>query len=96
MPNSTVRVPSNWGAGVVLLFIGTVAGFFLGRLTAPMSIAEGQKAARHRQTSRDSDDERDEELSNFKDLHEEQKLVLVVRTDLGMTKGILRPKSKIC
>lgn len=37
----------------------------------------------------DSEDEGNgEELANFKDNYEEVKLVLVVRTDLGMTKGM--------
>jgi len=87
MSNSTIRVPSNWGAGAVLLFIGTIAGFLLGRLTAPTTIIESQKSLKRPETASDSEEERDEEVNDFKDLYEEQKLVLVVRTDLGMTKG---------
>jgi hypothetical protein len=89
MSNSTIRVPSSWGAGAVLLFIGTIAGFFLGRLTAPTTITKSQKSLKRHDTAADSEDEKDEELSDFKDLYEEQKLVLVVRTDLGMTKGTI-------
>lgn len=36
----------------------------------------------------DSEDEEQGELANFDDNEEEVKLVLVVRTDLGMTKGM--------
>lgn len=42
----------------------------------------------------DTEDEGNgEELANFKDNIEEVKLVLVVRTDLGMTKGMLTMSS---
>ena len=39
----------------------------------------------------DSEDEEQGELANFDDNEEEVKLVLVVRTDLGMTKGTSSP-----
>ena len=35
----------------------------------------------------DSEEEEQGELANFDNNHEEVKLVLVIRTDLGMTKG---------
>ena len=91
--SSTLRVPGHWGAGAVLLFIGTLAGFFLGRLTAPSdnfaaSIHSRQSAKNiARELAEDSDNEGDDALNDFKDRNEEYKLVLVVRTDLGMTKG---------
>ena|ERR1700742_4446113 len=90
--SNALRVPSHWGAGAVLLFIGTLAGFFLGRLTAP-SDASGQLIHSKRsgknvvtESAIESDTE-GEDLNDFKDINEEQKLILVVRTDLGMTKG---------
>src|ERR1700753_1215974 len=90
--SSTLRVPGHWGAGAVLLFIGTLAGFFLGRLTAP---ADNFAASIHSRGSgknldndlEDSDNEGEDALNDFKGRNEEYKLVLVVRTDLGMTKG---------
>lgn len=44
----------------------------------------------------DDDDLDDQELDGFKDSNEECKLVLVVRTDLGMTKGKLRLLFSAC
>jgi len=84
-------VPPHWSAGVVFLLVGTIAGFFVGRLTAPTTIIGKIKS--HKQDKKivevieDSDSQDDGELKDFNDLNEEYKLVLVVRTDLGMTKG---------
>ena len=77
-----------WGASAVLLVIGTLAGFFLGRATA--SVASGTVQANHvsKNTAGDDDSEdEDQDLNAFTESFEECKLVLVVRTDLGMTKG---------
>jgi hypothetical protein len=84
---SNLRVPTHWGAGAVLLFVGTVAGFFLGRLTTPTSISLLNPQSEP--LLQESDDEADSDLKDFKGHNEEQKLILVVRTDLGMTKGMV-------
>ena len=85
------------GAAVAFLVVGTVAGFFLGRLTAPPSKDLLRKTSRNVTHSRSkeeildadsgSEDEGDQDLQSFEGRHEECKLILVVRTDLGMTKG---------
>jgi peptidyl-tRNA hydrolase, PTH2 family len=90
--STTLRVPSHWGAGAVLLFIGTLAGFFLGRLTAPgdtAALVRDNSVGKHpiNPVFEDSDEDGEEVLNDFKDINDEYKLVLVVRTDLGMTKG---------
>jgi PTH2 family peptidyl-tRNA hydrolase len=80
-----------YAAGGVL--IGTFAGFVLGRSTAPTP----KRPSKHIKLV-DSEDEEDldeedeqEGLNGFANSYEECKLVLVVRTDLGMTKGKLDP-----
>jgi hypothetical protein len=98
---SSLRVPDNWGTGVALVFAGTVAGFFLGRYTVsneyPRSLnGAGTKRRGLIQLVDNSDDDEDDDeeeedqadLKTFKGNDEEWKLILVVRTDLGMTKGI--------
>jgi PTH2 family peptidyl-tRNA hydrolase len=90
--STTLRIPSHWGGGAVLLFIGTLAGFFLGRLTAPgdtAALVRDNSAGKHpiNPVFEDSDEDGEEVLNDFKDINDEYKLVLVVRADLGMTKG---------
>jgi len=84
------RASPQWGIGAVML----ITGFFLGRATASTtttpqpsshSTAKAQEIA---EDDEDSDSDVDEDLKDFTAANEEYKLVLVVRTDLGMTKGI--------
>lgn len=72
----------------MLLVLGTLAGFVLGRATAPATLGFSQSNHISKNAGRDSDSEdEDQDLSAFTESVEECKLVLVVRTDLGMTKG---------
>jgi hypothetical protein len=84
-------IPPQWSAGVVFLLVGTIAGFFLGRLTAPTVIAAKikghSKEEKAEEVELESDSEDDGEVKDFGPSNEEYKLILVVRTDLGMTKG---------
>jgi hypothetical protein len=57
--------------------------------TPSNSAKEKDKAPIQTTTDSDWEDEAQGELSDFSGMNEECKLVLVVRTDLGMTKGIL-------
>lgn len=94
---------------VPLVLAAAVFGFALGRFTAPISTGQHLKAlatrspatskpeepAQQEAQSEDEDesDVEDGELSNFSGLQEECKMVLVVRTDLGMTKGTIFDRS---
>ena len=82
------------------ILVGAFAGFVLGRVTAPLSGSSTKldvgktdttpKAPPTQSPESDSDEENEEEqgdLASFESSREECKLVLVVRTDLGMTKG---------
>jgi PTH2 family peptidyl-tRNA hydrolase len=83
------------------LITGALAGFFLGRITASAapspsssssSSASPSAAKESKPIATDDDYETesesgDDELGTFASSREECKLVLVVRTDLGMTKG---------
>ena len=86
-------------AGVTGYFIGQ--GASLGLFREKQGWPNGYDVKVHKDSSdeeadgEDSEDESDEEdegngeeLASFKDNEEEVKLVLVVRTDLGMTKGM--------
>lgn len=88
-------------AGVTGYFIGQ--GASLGLFKEKQGWPNGYDVKVHKDSSEEEDegsdseeDESDseegngEELANFKDNTDEVKLVLVVRTDLGMTKGMLR------
>ena len=83
-------------AGTIGYFLGTASSIFT--LTSPQSLSiksrktsKGVSEEPHSSDS-DQDDDEDEdetgELRTFADSTEECKLVLVVRTDLGMTKGL--------
>lgn len=87
---------------------GVIAGFILGRITAPISTVKLSRGSRDDSKKLgekslngvvqdgdedgvgvgDGDGDEQGELQDFKGSDEECKLVLVVRTDLGMTKGI--------
>ncbi|KAJ5168910.1 peptidyl-tRNA hydrolase 2 [Penicillium canariense] len=86
-------------AGITGYFIGQ--GASLGLFREKQGWPNGYDVKVHKDSSDEEEDNEDsedyesdseeegngEELSNFKDNAEEVKLVLVVRTDLGMTKG---------
>ena len=83
---------------LVYVFAAVLAGFFLGRVTANASVATSightsstsstrQEAAQDDGDYESESEEEQGELAEFKNSREECKLVLVVRTDLGMTKG---------
>jgi len=84
-------------AGVAMYFINQAnsAGLFGGARSSTASISDQPKAPTASEDD-DSDSEEDEEeeqdLKSFEDEDEECKLVLVVRTDLGMTKGTFHPQ----
>ncbi|KIW06464.1 peptidyl-tRNA hydrolase [Verruconis gallopava] len=79
------------------VLLGVLTGFFLGRISATTispanalhTPTKAGKAKAEDSIESDSEGEGDEqgELGDFKGSNEECKLVLVVRTDLGMTKG---------
>lgn len=88
-------------AGVVGFFVGQ--GASLGLFSSPATATSQQKKKINRSDNREKDDEEDEddsdddeeedevednaELATFEGNNDEVKLVLVVRTDLGMGKG---------
>ncbi|KAK3063142.1 hypothetical protein LTS18_002652 [Coniosporium uncinatum] len=87
-------------AGVAMYFVNQAnsAGLFGGPTASTASISDQPKAPITSEDDDNSDSEEDEEeeeeeaqdeqdLKGFEDTSEECKLVLVVRTDLGMTKG---------
>lgn len=91
------------------LATGVVIGFVIGRVTAPYtrprryprtttetvgkSISNGKLGESTENESSDEEHGYGEELQDFTNNFEECKLVLVVRTDLGMGKGILTMSS---
>lgn len=90
---------------VAILAVGIIIGFAIGRITAPLSTGEHPPAAAEtpgisiakrkpkeatESENSDEESEHDGELQDFTSSSEECKLVLVVRTDLGMTKGKLQ------
>jgi PTH2 family peptidyl-tRNA hydrolase len=94
MSTVQARVQTAWGASAVLLAIGTLAGFFLGRVTAPAAGLQANGVSKNPEGDEDSEDE-DQDLNAFAESDEECKLVLVVRTDLGMTKGLYARRYKV-
>jgi flagellar biosynthesis/type III secretory pathway M-ring protein FliF/YscJ len=82
---------------MIIAAAGVLIGFVIGRVTAKPSNAvheqdskklEDRKQPRRTPQDEDEDsDQQNEELQDFTGNNEECKLVLVVRTDLGMTKG---------
>jgi len=85
MASPDLRVSPIIGSSAALLFIGTIAGFFLGRWSALKTASIDQSPGV------DLDEDNNKEFghqSNTSFIQDEEfKLVLVVRTDLGMTKG---------
>lgn len=97
---SPSQPPSVWAIAFATALLAGVAGYFAGQASAigvfaPSSSKSrsGATAAAAKDSDLDSDaeeeqDEKQEGLEGFKDRAGEAcKLVLVVRTDLGMTKG---------
>jgi PTH2 family peptidyl-tRNA hydrolase len=92
-------------AGVTGYFIGQGASLGLLSSSERKSWPNSYDVRVHRDSSDEDEDEEDEtdsededegdggELASFKDNVDEVKLVLVVRTDLGMTKGSFCPRS---
>lgn len=80
-------------AGVTGYFVGQARS--IGLLGGRVPTAKSGQRKQHTDAesdgseddSEDADDDVQGELKSFPDSHEECKLVLVVRTDLGMTKG---------
>ncbi|KAJ5155181.1 hypothetical protein N7492_007984 [Penicillium capsulatum] len=90
------RIPPTTTAYVIATaIVAGVTGYFIGQgASLGLFKEKAGLAERLRYDEADSEDESDEEeegtgeeLVDFKDNVEEVKLVLVVRTDLGMTKG---------
>ncbi|KAF2107318.1 peptidyl-tRNA hydrolase PTH2-domain-containing protein [Lophiotrema nucula] len=85
--------PSTANIAIACAIIAGITGYFIGQAKSlglfggsPVSTPKsGEKEAEDSDES--SDEENDTDLSDFAGHNEECKLVLVVRTDLGMTKG---------
>jgi PTH2 family peptidyl-tRNA hydrolase len=90
-----LKVSQSWGSAAALLIVGSAAGFLIGRVTAATETIPSHPNAPtnspEAEAESSSDDESDEEsFQQFPGSHEECKLVLAVRSDLGMTKGRYR------
>ncbi|CAI6257961.1 unnamed protein product [Periconia digitata] len=85
--------PSTANIAVACALVAGVTGYFLGQakslgLFGGSPITEAPQEKRKAEESDESSDEEDDTApADFPDHPEECKLVLVVRTDLGMTKG---------
>ena len=98
--------PSVWAVAFATALVAAVAGYFLGQASSIGVFAQTPTQARTSDRkppvtsddSRSEDDDEDDgnddlteqEIKSFAERNEECKLVLVVRTDLGMTKGVTR------
>jgi PTH2 family peptidyl-tRNA hydrolase len=87
-----IRDSTAMGTAIAFLVVGSIAGFFLGRVTTrAASTGTSGSSAKHVKSiagfNGEDEDEDDQELQSFENQLEEMKLILVVRTDLGMTKG---------
>ncbi|OCK75484.1 PTH2-domain-containing protein, partial [Lepidopterella palustris CBS 459.81] len=89
--------PSTAAIALASALIAGVTGYFLGQASSigifSCSLSENSKGAELVEDSESSDEEWEassvekQELGDFANSNEECKLVLIVRTDLGMTKG---------
>jgi len=88
--------PTTAAIAIATAIIAGLGGFFLGQASSLGVVGGGKKSADGRPAEDSSDEEDDKEedtedekqtLRDFSSVNEECKLVLVVRTDLGMTKG---------
>lgn len=89
-----MQQPSTANIAVACALIAGVTGYFIGQakslgLFGGSSISEPSQRKENADESDGSSDEDDGVPSEFPNHSEECKLVLVVRTDLGMTKGML-------
>ena len=99
MTTSTDRTPpSTWAIAFATALIAGLTGYFLGQASSIGLFGGGRVQEKaddqHELSDSSGEEDRDEdksghELKGFADRNEECKLVLVVRTDLGMTKGVL-------
>lgn len=93
--------PTAFAIAVAAALIAGTIGYFIGTASSVFSITSSSSAtlkSKNRPPSspgESSSEDEAGELQDFKDSTEECKLVLVVRTDLGMTKGrdpsLIRP-----
>lgn len=99
--------PSTANVATACAIVGLVTGYLIGQAKSlglfggsPISAAPGRKE--QLEDSEEESDEDDSAPNEFAGSNEECKLVLVVRTDLGMTKGtrshttLLRPTENMC
>jgi len=94
--------PSVWAVAFATAIISGLAGYFLGQASSIGVFAKnssdsaartGENDAQDTEVEEseeevDEEDEDNQEIKSFADHNEECKLILVVRTDLGMTKGV--------
>lgn len=102
-PNTTIATPTTASYIIATAIVAGVTGYFIGQGSSlgifgtdvsPSSkkhgsIAAGKEIGGDSESESDGSDEEDQEgvLATFEGNTEEVKLVLVVRTDLGMGKG---------
>lgn len=87
--------PTVWAIAFATAILAGLSGYFLGQASSIGIFAKSEDDIKELDAERDlSDSESDEdddllqqEVKDFDNHKEECKLVLVVRTDLGMTKG---------
>lgn len=77
--------PSTANVAIASALVAGVTGYLLGQAKS-LGLFGGSPISKGKADDSDSEDE-DTELNQFDDRKEECKMVLVVRTDLGMTKG---------
>lgn len=92
---SSQNPPTTGAIAIATAIIAGLSGYFLGQasslgLFATSSQRAGSVKLSNSEESSDEEDEVHEavEIKSFPDSKEECKLILVVRTDLGMTKGL--------
>lgn len=81
--------PSTAAIAIASAIIAGVFGYFLGQFSTLGKVTNSYSGSsgKAKYSDSESDEDDDQPLSNFSGSAEECKLVLVVRTDLGMTKG---------
>ncbi|TKX22649.1 peptidyl-tRNA hydrolase PTH2 [Elsinoe australis] len=84
--------PSVWAVAFATAILAGLTGYFLGQASSigifgSSPTRPSEKEAVSDSDLSDEDEDRQEELQGFSEKNEPCKLVLVVRTDLGMTKG---------
>jgi PTH2 family peptidyl-tRNA hydrolase len=90
--------PSTANIATACAIMGVVTGYLIGQakslgLFGGSALSEASFGGKNKEeldTEDESDDDNDSAPAEFPNSPEECKLVLVVRTDLGMTKGVLR------